>query len=161
MDYRVMIEQHLQRGAKLTVACVQSPASESASYGVVRADERTGRITAFQEKPAVPFTIAGRPDRIYASMGVYVFDAAFLYEQLLIDAEAPGSCHDFGKDVIPRLVKEGAEIYAHDFADSCVNMTNGEPYWRDAGTIDAFYEANMDLTHVLPELKLYDPDWPS
>jgi glucose-1-phosphate adenylyltransferase len=93
-------------------------------------------------------------------MGVYVFDAAFLYEQLRIDAAQASSCHDFGKDVIPRLVKEGAEIYAHDFADSCVNMAGGEAYWRDVGTIDAFYEANMDLTHVLPELNLYDRNWP-
>ena len=159
MDYRVMIEEHLERGAKLTVACVQAPANDCASYGVMRTDP-SGRITAFQEKPAVPFTVPGRPDRIYASMGVYVFDAAFLYEQLMIDAAMPGSTHDFGKDVIPRLVKDSAAIYAHDFADSCVNMTNGEPYWRDVGTIDAFYEANMDLTHVLPELNLYDKTWP-
>jgi glucose-1-phosphate adenylyltransferase len=160
MDYRLMIEEHMQRGAKLTVACVQAPASESPSYGVVRADPATGRVTAFQEKPAVPFTLPGRPDRIFASMGVYVFDAAFLYEQLRIDAARAGSCHDFGKDVIPRLVKEGAAIYAHDFADSCVNMAGGEAYWRDVGTIDAFYEANMDLTRVLPELNLYDRNWP-
>jgi len=160
MDYRLMIEEHMQRGAKLTVACVQAPASESSSYGVVRADPATGRVTAFQEKPAVPFTLPGRPDRIFASMGVYVFDAAFLYEQLRIDAAQAGSCHDFGKDVIPRLVKEGAAIYAHDFADSCVNMAGGEAYWRDVGTIDAFYEANMDLTRVLPELNLYDRNWP-
>ena len=160
MDYRVMIDEHMRRGAKLTVACVQAPASESSSYGVVRADEATGRITAFQEKPPVPFTVPGRPDRIFASMGVYVFDAQFLYEPLSIDAADPNSCHDFGKDVIPRLVKEGAPIYAHDYADSCVNMTNGEPYWRDVGTIDAYYDANMDLTHVIPELNLYDRDWP-
>ena len=160
MDYRVLIDEHMRRGAKLTVACVQAPASESASYGVVRADEATGRITAFQEKPPVPFTIPSRPDRIFASMGVYVFDAQFLYEQLAIDAAMPDSTHDFGKDVIPRLVKEGAPIYAHDHADSCVNMTNGEPYWRDVGTVDAYYDANMDLTHVVPELNLYDRDWP-
>ena len=160
MDYRVLIDEHMRRGAKLTVACVQAPASESASYGVVRADEATGRITAFQEKPPVPFTIPSRPDRIFASMGVYVFDAQFLYEQLAIDAAMPDSTHDFGKDVIPRLVKEGAAIYAHDHADSCVNMTNGEPYWRDVGTVDAYYDANMDLTHVVPELNLYDRDWP-
>jgi glucose-1-phosphate adenylyltransferase len=160
MDYRVMVEEHMARNARLTVACVQAPASESSCYGVVRVDERD-RITAFEEKPAVPFTVAGRPDRVFASMGVYVFDAAFLYEQLTIDAEMPGSCHDFGKDVIPRLVKEGAAgIYAHDFRTSCVNMTNGEPYWRDVGTVDAYYEANMDLTYVQPELNLYDREWP-
>ena len=160
MDYRLMIDEHMARGAKMTVACVPAPASESASYGVVHADPRTGRITAFQEKPQVPFTIPGRPDRIFASMGVYVFDAQFLYEQLRIDAQAPNSCHDFGKDIIPRLVQENAPIYAHDFSESCVNMVGGEPYWRDVGTIDAFYEANVDLTHVIPELNLYDTNWP-
>jgi len=160
MDYRMMIEDHMQRGAKVTVACVQAPASESSCYGVVGADERTGRIATFQEKPNAPCTVPGRPDRVYASMGVYVFDAQFLYEQLRLDAVMPGSCHDFGKDVIPRLVKEGAPIYAHDFSESCVNMAGGEPYWRDVGTIDAFYEANMDLTHVVPELNLYDRNWP-
>jgi glucose-1-phosphate adenylyltransferase len=159
MDYRMMIEEHLASPAKMTVACVRAPARDCASYGVLRADER-GRITGFQEKPATPFTVPGRPDRVLASMGVYVFDAAFLYEQLLIDAETEGSDHDFGKDIIPRLVKEGAPIYAHDHASSCVNMTNGEPYWRDVGTIDAYWEANIDLTHVLPELNLYDRNWP-
>ncbi len=159
MDYRTMIEEHLASGAKLTVACVQAPASECSSYGIVRADGN-GRITGFQEKPAVPFTIPGRPDRVLASMGVYVFDSTFLYEQLSIDAEDQASCHDFGKNVIPRLVREGAPVFAHDFARSCVNMTNGEPYWRDVGTLDAYWEANADLTHVLPELNLYDRNWP-
>src|SRR5258706_11965387 len=130
MDYRAMIEEHLATSAKLTVACVQAPAQECSSYGVMRVDD-TGRVVAFQEKPAVPFTVPGRPDRVLASMGVYVFDAAFLYEQLLIDAEREGSSHDFGKDIVPALMKEGEAIYAHDFARSCVNMTNGEPYWRD------------------------------
>ncbi len=159
MDYRAMIEEHLATQAQVTVACVQAPASECSSYGVVRADER-GRITAFQEKPTVPFTVPGHPERVYASMGVYVFDAAFLYEQLLADGELEDSTHDFGKDVIPRMVKGGAEVYAHDFARSCVNMINGEPYWRDVGTIDAYWEANIDLTRVEPELNLYDRNWP-
>ena len=159
MDYRTMVEEHLATAAKLTVACVPAPASQSASLGVMRVDDG-GRVTAFQEKPVVPFTVPGRPDRVLASMGVYVFDAAFLYEQLLIDAEIKDSCHDFGKDIIPRLVKEGEAVYAHDFVRSCVNMTNGEPYWRDVGTIDAYWETNMDLTHVLPELNLYDRNWP-
>jgi glucose-1-phosphate adenylyltransferase len=159
MDYRAMIEEHLSSGAKLTVACVQAPASECSSYGIVRAD-LNGRITGFQEKPAVPFSIPGRPDRVLASMGVYVFDSTYLYEQLSIDAEDQASGHDFGKNVIPRLVKEGAPVFAHDFARSCVNMTNGEPYWRDVGTLDAYWEANVDLTHVVPELNLYDRNWP-
>jgi glucose-1-phosphate adenylyltransferase len=159
MDYRAMIEEHLSGNAKVTIACVQAPASECVSYGVVRTDEH-GRVTAFQEKPDVPFTVPGRPDRVFASMGVYVFDANFLYEHLLLDGELEGSTHDFGKDVIPRLVKGGADIYAHDFARSCVNMINGEPYWRDVGTIDAYWEANIDLTRVEPELNLYDRSWP-
>jgi glucose-1-phosphate adenylyltransferase len=159
MDYRPMIEEHLATGAKMTVACVQAPAHEASSYGVLRTDEN-GRITDFQEKPAVPFTVPRRPDRVLASMGVYVFEASYLYEQLLRDAETEDSCHDFGKNIIPRLIKEGAAVHAHDFARSCVNMTNGEPYWRDVGTIDAYWEANIDLTHVIPELNLYDRNWP-
>ena len=159
MDYRALIEEHLATGARMTVACTQVPASESASYGVMKVD-RDGRIEAFQEKPAVPFTVPGRPDRALASMGVYVFDAAFLYEQIILDADREDSCHDFGKDMIPRLVREGEDVYAHDFVRSCVNMANGEAYWRDVGTIDAYFEANIDLTHVLPELNLYDDAWP-
>jgi len=97
---------------------------------------------------------------VYASMGVYAFDAQFLYEALLDDAERRDSSHDFGKDLIPRMVKSGSEIYAHDFTRSCVNMNGPEPYWRDVGTIDAYYDANIDLTHVVPELNLYDKGWP-
>ena len=102
----------------------------------------------------------GRPDRALASMGIYVFDAAFLYEVLLRDADDPRSCHDFGKDVIPRLIAEGTRTHAHDFAASCVNTSDGVPYWRDVGTIDAYWEANVALTDVVPELNLYDQDWP-
>ena len=159
MDYRRMIEDHLLRSAKITVACVEVPASEASSFGVMKVDERD-RITAFQEKPETPFTIAGRPDRALASMGIYIFDAAFLYEQILKDAEIPGSCHDFGKDIIPRLIAEEEPVYVHHFLESCVNMTNGQPYWRDVGTVDAYWEANIDLTKVTPELNLYDRDWP-
>jgi glucose-1-phosphate adenylyltransferase len=159
MDYRAMIDAHLGTSAKVTVACVEAPVSDSALYGVVRADD-AGRIVGFQEKPIAPYTVSGRPDRILASMGVYVFDADFLYEHLLLDGEMEDSTHDFGKDIIPRLVKGGADVYAHDFARSCVNMTNGEPYWRDVGTIDAYWEANIDLTRVQPELNLYDRNWP-
>jgi len=159
MDYRAMIEEHLAGSAKVTIACVQAPATESASYGVVNADD-TGRVIGFQEKPAVPFTVPGRPDRILASMGVYVFNADYIYEHLLLDGEIEESSHDFGKDVIPRLVAGGADVFVHDFSKSCVNMNNGEPYWRDVGTIDAYYEANIDLTHVVPELNLYDKSWP-
>jgi glucose-1-phosphate adenylyltransferase len=160
MDYRTMIEDHLARAAKATVACIPMPIEEAQHFGVMRVDEHE-RITAFQEKPKdIPFTMPGRPDHVLASMGVYLFDAAFLYEQLLIDADMHDSCHDFGKNVIPRLVQEGVAVHAHDFNDSCVNMTNGRPYWRDVGTVDAYYEASLDLTKVVPELNLYDTSWP-
>ena len=92
-------------------------------------------------------------------MGIYLFDAQYLYQQLLIDADSAGS-HDFGKDMVPRLVEEGEGIYVHHFAESCINMTDGEPYWRDVGTVDAFWEASIDLTQVVPELNLYDAAWP-
>ena len=160
MDYRTMIEDHLARAAKLTVACVPVPIEDAASYGVMKVTS-DGHVAGFQEKPKIaPFTCPGRPDHVCASMGVYVFDAAFLYEQLLIDGEDPESRHDFGKNIIPRLIREGAPVYAHDLQQSCVNMIDGEPYWRDVGTLDAYYEANIDLTKVQPELNLYDTAWP-
>ncbi len=101
-----------------------------------------------------------RLDRALASMGIYVFDAAFLYDELLRDADDAGSGHDFGKDLIPRLIGQGARTHAHCFADSCVNTSDGVPYWRDVGTVDAYWEANVALTHVVPELNLYDESWP-
>ena len=159
MDYRRMLEDHLMRSAKVTVACIEVPAGECEKFGVMRIDAQD-RIVAFQEKPDVPFTTPGRPDRALASMGIYIFDAVFLYEQLLIDADMPGSSHDFGKDVIPRLVSEGGDVFAHHFSESCINMAHGEPYWRDVGTLDAYWEANIDLTKVVPELNLYDASWP-
>ncbi len=160
MDYRRLIEEHLARNAKVTVACIEAPVEDASQLGVMRIDWR-GRVTAFQEKPqSNPFTIPGSPDKVLASMGIYIFNAQYLYEKLLEDSESRDSCHDFGKDIIPRLVASGAEIYAHDFHGSCVNMTNGRPYWRDVGTIDAYFEANIDLTRVVPELNLYDTAWP-
>jgi len=159
MDYRRMIEDHLMRSAKITVACVEVPTEEASNFGVMKIDAED-RIVAFQEKPAAPFTIAGRPNRALASMGIYLFDAQFLYEQLLEDAGIPGSCHDFGKDIIPRLVSERGDVFVHHFRESCINMAHGEPYWRDVGTVDAYWEANIDLTKVVPELNLYDNSWP-
>ena len=159
MDYRRMIEDHLMRSATITVACIEVPVEEATGFGVMRIDAND-RIIAFQEKPATPFTIPGRPDRAMASMGIYLFDAAFLYEQLLADSEIPGSTHDFGRDLIPGLVERGVEIFVHHFRDSCINIAHGEPYWRDVGTVDAYWEANIDLTKVLPELNLYDRSWP-
>jgi len=159
MDYRRMIEDHLMRSAKITVACVEVPLEEAKNFGVMEVNEQD-RITAFQEKPEKPNPMPGVPDRALASMGIYLFDANFLYEQLLLDADIPESSKDFGRDVIPRLVTAGEDVLVHHFRDSCINLAHGEPYWRDVGTVDAYYDANMDLTHVVPELNLYDRDWP-
>lgn len=160
MDYRRMVEEHLARGSKITVACIEAPVEEASQLGVMKVDWR-GRITAFQEKPqSNPHTVPGNPKKVLASMGIYIFDADYLYGQLLDDAERTDSSHDFGKDIIPNLVAGGADVFAHDFHGSCVNMTNGQPYWRDVGTIDAYFDANIDLTQVVPELNLYDKSWP-
>jgi len=118
------------------------------------------RVNAFQEKPEHPAPMPGRTDTALASMGIYVFNAAFLYEQLARDSDDPHSTHDFGKDIIPHILARGYRAVAHRFADSCVNMTEGRPYWRDVGTLDAYWEANMELTKVVPDLNLYDRKWP-
>jgi glucose-1-phosphate adenylyltransferase len=159
MDYGRMLEAHVASRAQMTVACVDVPLFEASALGVVRVDAN-GRIVGFDEKPAVPTPMPGRPDRALASMGVYVFDADFLYAELLRDADDVASTHDFGHDLIPHVIAEGARACAHDFADSCVNTTDGVPYWRDVGTVDAYWEANIALTHVVPELNLYDDEWP-
>jgi glucose-1-phosphate adenylyltransferase len=159
MDYSKMLEEHVAKDARLTVACMDVPVHTARSLGVVGVDAK-GRIQSFLEKPADPPTIPGRPERSLGSMGVYAFDAKFLREELIRDAADPRSSHDFGKDLIPRLVEEGAPAYAHFFAASSVNMVEGVPYWRDVGTVDAYWEANIDLTRVVPELNLYDEDWP-
>jgi glucose-1-phosphate adenylyltransferase len=116
-------------------------------------------IVEFQEKPDRPAPLPGRPGRALASMGVYVFTADFLAEQLARDAAEPASSHDFGNDLVPSLIGK-ARIFAHRFETSCVNMVGDRPYWRDVGTLDAYWEANIDLTRVVPELNLYDEDWP-
>jgi glucose-1-phosphate adenylyltransferase len=159
MDYSKMLEEHVANGARITIACIDVPVDAARSLGVVGVDD-TGRIEAFVEKPAQPPTIPGRPDRSLGSMGVYAFDAQFLREELIREARDPGSSHDFGKDLIPRLVKESVPAYAHFFSASSVNMIEGVPYWRDVGTVDAYWEANLDLTRVVPDLNLYDDEWP-
>ncbi len=159
MDYGRMLAQHAQTEADLTVACMDVPIAEASSFGVMAVDEHH-RVTAFVEKPKDPPPIPGRPDRALASMGVYVFNADFLYEQLVRDADDRRSGHDFGKDIIPHCVSR-YRVDAHDFADSCVGIPeSGIPYWRDVGTIDAYWEANVELTKVTPELNMYDNDWP-
>jgi glucose-1-phosphate adenylyltransferase len=158
MDYGRLLEEHAARDADATVVCVEVPLGDARSFGVVSVEE-SGRIVGFDEKPAVPRPMPGAADRAFASMGVYLFNAPFLYEQLIRDADEPHSSHDFGKDLIPHIVRR-YRVHAHRFAESCVDMPRGEPYWRDVGTLDAYWEANMELAKVTPDLNLYDRDWP-
>ena len=158
MDYGRLLADHVAKGAELTIACIEAPLAEARSFGVMSVNEEE-RIVDFQEKPEQPASLPGRPDKALASMGIYVFNARFLYDELRRDALDPASSHDFGKDLIPYLVPR-ARVFAHRFADSCVNMVGDAPYWRDVGTVDAYWEANLDLTHVVPDLNLYDEDWP-
>jgi glucose-1-phosphate adenylyltransferase len=158
MDYGRMLEEHVRRGAEVSVASIDVPLAEARAFGVMQVDA-DGRIIAFEEKPAHPHPHPGRPGLALASMGVYLFDAEVLYAALSRDAADAASCHDFGHDLIPALLPR-ARVLAHDFAGSCVNMVEGRPYWRDVGTLDAYWEANMDLVRPLPELNLYDAAWP-
>ncbi|MDH3209380.1 MAG: glucose-1-phosphate adenylyltransferase [Burkholderiaceae bacterium] len=158
MDYSRMLADHINHGAEVTVACIEAPINEAQGYGVMRVDA-SRRITSFEEKPTHPETIPSDPNRVLASMGIYLFNAALLYEELERDASNPNSSHDFGRDVIPYLVAK-YPVHAHRYVDSCVNMVGDRPYWRDVGTVDAYWEANMDLIQIVPELNLYDDDWP-
>lgn len=159
MNYALMLADHVAQGRPCTVGCIEVPRAEASAFGVMAVDEGR-RIVDFVEKPADPPALPGRPDRALASMGIYVFDAAFLYEELRRDLADPESSHDFGKDIIPRVVREG-NADAHPFALSCVGTEEGrEHYWRDVGTIDAYWDANIDLTATDPLLNLYDTRWP-
>ncbi len=159
MNYALMLADHVAQGRPCTVGCIEVPRAEASAFGVMAVDEDR-RIVDFVEKPADPPALPGRPDRALASMGIYVFDAAFLYDELRRDLADPESSHDFGKDIIPRVVREG-NADAHPFALSCVGTEEGrEHYWRDVGTIDAYWDANIDLTATDPLLNLYDTRWP-
>lgn len=158
MDYGVMLADHAAAGADVTVACVAVPRGIAEGFGVLQVDEHQ-RVTQFQEKARNPATLPDRPDECLASMGIYVFNAAFLYRRLQQDAAQTGSAHDFGNDILPSLIGR-ADIHAHRFESSCVNTVNGLPYWRDVGTLDAYWAANIDLTTVTPELNVYDRGWP-
>jgi glucose-1-phosphate adenylyltransferase len=160
MDYTRMLYEHVERGADMTVGCVEVPLAEAAGQLGVMAVDRDFRVVGFQEKPGEPRAIPGRGESCLGSMGIYVFNAEFLYDQLVEDAMREDSGHDFGHDLIPALVKADARIFAHRLQDSCVQPVDGRPYWRDVGTIDAFYEANLELTRVSPALNLYDQSWP-
>jgi glucose-1-phosphate adenylyltransferase len=159
MDYARLLAEHVARGADVSIACVDVPIESASEFGVMTLDDQS-RVVAFDEKPAQPKPAPGREDVALASMGIYVFNASFLYEELIRDAAESASNHDFGRDVIPHLVAQGRRVFGHRFAESCVNMVEGRPYWRDVGTIDAYWEANLDLTHVTPDLNLYDDNWP-
>ncbi len=159
MDYSNMLRDHVAKGADCTVACVEVPLAEASDFGIMAVDAAM-RIVDFREKPRVPPAMAGKPDRALASMGVYVFNAEFLYAELERDHHDPGSSHDFGKDVIPHLVRSGRAV-AHSFEESCVKTTpEAEAYWRDVGTIDGYWAANIDLVMPTPSLDIYDPNWP-
>jgi len=158
MDYGKMLAFHDARQADLTVACLEVPLEEAQGFGVMGVDGDM-RITSFLEKPKNPPHMPGKPGSALASMGIYVFNAEFLYEQLIRDADDPHSSHDFGQNIIPHVMSR-YRVFAHPFADSCVNMQGEVPYWRDVGTIDAYWEANMELTKVVPELDMYDQVWP-
>ena len=158
MDYGCLVEQHVRRRADVTVACTEVPIAEACAFGVVRTVP-DGRIVGFDEKPARPQPMPAQPDRALASMGVYVFSARFLYDALEHDAADRGSRHDFGADVIPRAIA-GARAFAHDFAASSRCGHPQAPYWRDVGTLDAYWQSNLDLTAGRPALDLSDPAWP-
>ena len=159
MDYELMLEQHVDQGADVTVGCLEVARTEASGFGVMGVDT-DDRIISFLEKPADPPGIPGNPDLALASMGIYVFKTAFLFELLRRDAADPESSRDFGTDIIPYVVSSGKAV-AHRFSTSCVRSgTEVEAYWRDAGTLDAYWEANIDLTSVIPSLDLYDQQWP-
>ena len=159
MDYGLMLAQHVDAGADVTVGCLEVPRMEATGFGVMAVDGKD-QIVDFLEKPADPPAMPGKPDVALASMGIYVFELDFLCEQLVRDAGDPDSSHDFGKDIIPYLVKN-AKAVAHSLTKSCVkSSSDAEIYWRDVGTVDAYWEANIDLTDFLPALDLYDHNWP-
>ncbi len=155
MDYGAMLLRHVDSGADATVACVEVPVERANEFGVMAVDGNE-RIIGFQEKPEKPEPMPGRPDVALASMGIYVFNTKFLYEQLIRDAALSSSAHDFGKDIIPSIMKS-YRVMAYPFRDPA---TAKQPYWRDVGTVDALWEANIELVGITPELNLYDEEWP-
>jgi glucose-1-phosphate adenylyltransferase len=156
MDYGPMVAEHVARGADMTVGCIEVPVSQARAFGVMGVNDE-GKVVRFDEKPPDPVPIPGREDVALASMGIYVFSANVLYQALTGDADDAGSSHDFGKDIIPGLVEGGARVHAYAFRDV---QSGKQVYWRDVGTVDAFWSANMELIAVQPELNLYDKDWP-
>jgi glucose-1-phosphate adenylyltransferase len=159
MDYEPMLQQHVEQNADVTIGCLEVSREEAKGFGVMHIDE-TDRIISFLEKPKDPPAMPGRPDSSLASMGIYVFDTRRLFDVLREDAADAESSHDFGKDIIPKLVTGGKAV-AHHFSRSCVRSSEESiSYWRDVGTVDAYFDANIDLTDIVPDLDLYDKDWP-
>ncbi|HUG22220.1 glucose-1-phosphate adenylyltransferase [Piscinibacter sp.] len=159
MNYALMLADHVARGYPCSVGCIAVPREQATAFGVMAVDAER-RIVDFVEKPADPPPMPDRPDMALASMGIYIFDAAFLHRELERDMADTGSNHDFGKDIVPRVVKNG-QASAHPFNMSCVSFQpENEPYWRDVGTIDSYWDANIDLTATVPLLDLYDTRWP-
>jgi glucose-1-phosphate adenylyltransferase len=158
MDYEIMLRQHVESAADVTVGCLTVPRMEAAAFGVMDTD-KDGRITSFLEKPADPPGMPEDPDKALASMGIYVFDWKFLRDLLQKDALDTNSSNDFGNDLIPEIVKNGKAM-AHRFDDSCVRDEGAPAYWKDVGTVDAFWQAHIDLTNFTPELDLWDSNWP-
>ena len=159
MNYAIMLADHIRHGRHCTVGCIEVPRTEANAFGVMHVDAQR-RIVEFFEKPADPPSMPGHPDRSLASMGIYAFDAAYLTRALERDLADPNSSHDFGKDIIPAAVRAGDAV-AHPFGMSCVGTDPGDvPYWRDVGTVDAYWDANIDLTATDPLLNLYDTRWP-
>lgn len=159
MDYELMLRQHVNAGADVTIGCLEVPRMEAVGFGVMHVDAKD-TIIDFVEKPADPPGIPGNEDMALASMGIYVFNTKYLIELLKLDAADPNSSRDFGKDLIPYVVKNGKAV-AHRFAESCVRAESEKhAYWRDVGTVDAYWQANIDLTDIVPELDLYDGNWP-
>ena len=159
MDYGKMLAFHVEKRADMTVACIEVPVDDAKGFGVMAVNDES-MVVDFSEKPEHPTPIPGKPDLALASMGIYIFNMDFLREQLVRDANDPHSSHDFGKDIIPYLVSSGYRVFAQSFGSSCIKMDSGEPYWRDVGTIDSYWEANMELTKVTPDLNMYDKEWP-
>ena len=155
MDYGTMIAYHVEHGADMTVGCMEVPLDDARAFGVMSVDA-AGKVTKFTEKPQDPEPIPGRAGMALASMGIYIFNTKFLYEQLIKDADKTGSSHDFGQDIIPALI-EKYRVLAYPFRDV---QNNVQAYWRDVGTVDAFWQANMELIGVTPDLNLYDEEWP-
>src|SRR5690606_3293891 len=155
MDYGLMMAYHVEMQADLTIGCMEVPLSEAKAFGVMHIGDDK-RVSNFVEKPENPPPMPNRPDHALASMGIYVFNTGFLFEQLIKDADTPGSSHDFGKDIIPAAIKK-YRVFAYPFRDI---QSGVQAYWRDVGTVDSYWAANMELIGIDPELNLYDKDWP-